>query len=107
MIDVDKGTVVRGLVAEHDEQHGAEPLRALAAFGDDVVPLLPCSPPSRRCAAGERPAAAWRCAWAAVSTPRARERWLRRRLAPSPALVVAAGVAARSLADAASAPGQR
>ncbi len=38
-IDVDKGTVVRALVAEHDEQHAAEPLRALAAFGDDVGDL--------------------------------------------------------------------
>ena len=39
-LDVDKGTVVRSLVAEHDEQHGAEPLRALAAFlGDDVGDL--------------------------------------------------------------------
>ena len=38
-IDVDKGTVVRALVAEHDEQHGTEPLRALAAFGDDVGDL--------------------------------------------------------------------
>jgi trehalose 6-phosphate phosphatase len=35
-LDVDKGTVVRALVAEHDEQPGAEPLRALAAFGDGV-----------------------------------------------------------------------
>ena len=38
-LDVDKGTVVRALVAEHDEQHAAEPLRALAAFGDDVGDL--------------------------------------------------------------------
>ena len=38
-LDVDKGTVVRSLVAEHDEQHGAEPLRALAAFGDDMGDL--------------------------------------------------------------------
>jgi trehalose 6-phosphate phosphatase len=38
-IDVDKGTVVRTLVAEHDGQHEAEPLRALAAFGDDVGDL--------------------------------------------------------------------
>jgi trehalose 6-phosphate phosphatase len=34
---VDKGTVVRSLVAEHDAQ--AEPLRAAAAFGDDVGDL--------------------------------------------------------------------
>ena len=38
-IDVDKGTVVRALVTEHDEQHTGEPLRALAAFGDDVGDL--------------------------------------------------------------------
>ena len=38
-LDVDKGTVVRSLVAEHDVQHGTEPLRALAAFGDDVGDL--------------------------------------------------------------------
>jgi trehalose 6-phosphate phosphatase len=38
-LDVDKGTVVRGLVQEYDEQHGAAPLRALAAFGDDVGDL--------------------------------------------------------------------
>jgi len=36
-LDVDKGTVVRALVAEHDEQ--AEPLRAVAAFGDDIGDL--------------------------------------------------------------------
>ena len=36
-LDVDKGTVVRGLVAEHAAQ--AEPLRAAAAFGDDVGDL--------------------------------------------------------------------
>ncbi len=36
-LDVDKGTVVRSLVAEHDEK--AEPLRAVAAFGDDVGDL--------------------------------------------------------------------
>ena len=38
-LDVDKGTVVRSLVVEHDEQQGAEPLRVLAAFGDDVGDL--------------------------------------------------------------------
>jgi trehalose 6-phosphate phosphatase len=36
-IDVDKGTVVRALVAEHDAH--AAPLRAAAAFGDDVGDL--------------------------------------------------------------------
>ena len=36
---MDKGTVVRSLVAEHDERQGAEPLRVLAAFGDDVGDL--------------------------------------------------------------------
>ncbi len=36
-LDVDKGTVVRGLVAEHAAE--AEPLRAAAAFGDDVGDL--------------------------------------------------------------------
>jgi len=36
---VDKGTVVRSLVAEHDEQQGTAPLRALAAFGDDMGDL--------------------------------------------------------------------
>jgi trehalose 6-phosphate phosphatase len=34
---VDKGTVVRSLVAEYDER--GEPLRALAAFGDDLGDL--------------------------------------------------------------------
>ena len=36
-LDVDKGTVVRALVAEHDEH--AAPLRAAAAFGDDIGDL--------------------------------------------------------------------
>ncbi len=36
-LDVDKGTVVRALVAEHDAR--AEPLRAAAAFGDDIGDL--------------------------------------------------------------------
>ncbi len=36
-LDVDKGTVVRALVAEHDAQ--AAPLQAAAAFGDDVGDL--------------------------------------------------------------------
>ncbi len=36
-LDVDKGTVVRSLVAEHDGR--AEPLSAAAAFGDDVGDL--------------------------------------------------------------------
>ena len=36
-LDVDKGTVVRALVAEHDER--AAPLRAIAAFGDDIGDL--------------------------------------------------------------------
>jgi trehalose 6-phosphate phosphatase len=36
-LDVDKGSVVHALVAEHDER--AEPLRAAAAFGDDVGDL--------------------------------------------------------------------
>ena len=31
--------MVRALVAEHDEQHEADPLRAMAAFGDDVGDL--------------------------------------------------------------------
>ena len=38
-LDVDKGSVVRALVAEHDAGDGAEPLRAAAAFGDDVGDL--------------------------------------------------------------------
>ena len=38
-LDVDKGTVVRALVAEHDEQEQARPLRAAAAFGDDIGDL--------------------------------------------------------------------
>jgi trehalose 6-phosphate phosphatase len=38
-LDVDKGTVVRSLVEEHDAQHRDAPLRALAAFGDDVGDL--------------------------------------------------------------------
>jgi trehalose 6-phosphate phosphatase len=36
-LNVDKGTVVRALVAEHDGQ--AVPLRAAAAFGDDIGDL--------------------------------------------------------------------
>jgi trehalose 6-phosphate phosphatase len=36
-LDVDKGSVVRALVTEHDEL--GEPLRAAAAFGDDVGDL--------------------------------------------------------------------
>jgi trehalose 6-phosphate phosphatase len=36
-LDVDKGTVVRALVAEHDAR--AEPMRAVAAFGDDIGDL--------------------------------------------------------------------
>lgn len=36
-LDVDKGTVVRALVAEHDAR--AEPLHAVAAFGDDIGDL--------------------------------------------------------------------
>ena len=36
-LHVDKGTVVRALVAEHDEH--AAPLRAAAAFGDDIGDL--------------------------------------------------------------------
>jgi trehalose 6-phosphate phosphatase len=36
-LDVDKGSVVRSLVAEHEAQ--GEPLRAAAAFGDDVGDL--------------------------------------------------------------------
>ena len=36
-LDVDKGTVVRSLVAEHDGR--GEPLLAAAAFGDDVGDL--------------------------------------------------------------------
>jgi trehalose 6-phosphate phosphatase len=36
-LNVDKGTVVRSLVAEYDERGG--PLRALAAFGDDLGDL--------------------------------------------------------------------
>jgi trehalose 6-phosphate phosphatase len=38
-LQVDKGTVVRALVAEHDAAPGAEPLRYLAAFGDDMGDL--------------------------------------------------------------------
>jgi trehalose 6-phosphate phosphatase len=36
-LDVDKGTVVRSFFAEHDQ--GSAPLRAAAAFGDDVGDL--------------------------------------------------------------------
>lgn len=39
-LDVDKGSVVRALVAEHDDDgERVEPLRAAAAFGDDVGDL--------------------------------------------------------------------
>jgi trehalose 6-phosphate phosphatase len=38
-VDVDKGTVVDALVAEHDAQAAGEPLQAAAAFGDDVGDL--------------------------------------------------------------------
>ncbi len=38
-VHVDKGTVVRSLVAEHDERPGAAALLAVAAFGDDMGDL--------------------------------------------------------------------
>ena len=38
-LDVDKGTVVRALVAEHDERHGRAAAGRLAAFGDDIGDL--------------------------------------------------------------------
>jgi trehalose 6-phosphate phosphatase len=44
-LDVDKGTVVRALVAEHDAEHdaeagaGARPIEHVAAFGDDIGDL--------------------------------------------------------------------
>jgi len=38
-LHVDKGTVVRALVAEHDARPGARPLRRAAAFGDDIGDL--------------------------------------------------------------------
>ena len=76
-LDVDKGTVVRALVAEHDER--GEPLRALAAFGDDVGDLpafaaLDALHDAARRTARCPPSCGWR-----PSTPRARPRWLRRR----------------------------
>ena len=82
-IDVDKGTVVRALVAEHDEQHEAEPLRALAAFGDDVGDLPAFAALEALRDADGRAAASW-CGWP-PSTARARPRWLRRRICPCPA----------------------
>ncbi len=38
-LDVDKGTVVRALVAEHDGREGTAPLSHAAAFGDDIGDL--------------------------------------------------------------------
>ncbi|HXY28051.1 MAG TPA: hypothetical protein VEH82_07190, partial [Acidimicrobiales bacterium] len=38
-VHVDKGTVVRALVAEYDARPGVEPLRHAAAFGDDMGDL--------------------------------------------------------------------
>ena len=38
-VQVDKGTVVRSLVAEHDGQPGTDALAAAAAFGDDMGDL--------------------------------------------------------------------
>lgn len=38
-LHVDKGTVVRALVAEHDARPGVEPLAHAAAFGDDIGDL--------------------------------------------------------------------
>ena len=38
-VHVDKGTVVRALVAEYDARSGVEPLRHAAAFGDDIGDL--------------------------------------------------------------------
>ena len=78
-LDVDKGTVVRALVAEHDVQAAGEPLPAAAAFGDDVGDLPAFAAP-RSDLARRRPAARcsrW-CGWP-PSTPRARRRWRRRR----------------------------
>ena len=95
--------MVRGLVAEHDEQHGAEPLRALAAFGDDVGDLPAFAALEALRAANGPPRLVVRVAAVDTESPGA--------VAAAADLSVpgARGAVAllRELADAASAPGQR
>ncbi len=66
-LDVDKGTVVRSLVAEHDEK--AEPLRAVAAFGDDIGDLPTFAAVGELRAADGRPLIAVRVAAVDTESP--------------------------------------
>ena len=66
-LDVDKGTVVRALVAEHDER--AEPLRAVAAFGDDIGDLPAFAALDELRAAAVRPLTAVRVAAVDTESP--------------------------------------
>lgn len=72
-LDVDKGTVVRALVAEHDEgsehDEGAEPLRAVAAFGDDIGDLPAFAAVGELRAADGRPLVAVRVAAVDTESP--------------------------------------
>jgi trehalose 6-phosphate phosphatase len=66
-LDVDKGTVVRALVAEHDEE--AEALRAVAAFGDDIGDLPAFAAVGELRAADGRPLLAVRVAAVDTESP--------------------------------------
>jgi trehalose 6-phosphate phosphatase len=66
-LDVDKGTVVRALVAEHDEH--ALPLRAAAAFGDDIGDLPAFAALDELRTAGVRPLSAVRVAAVDAESP--------------------------------------
>ena len=66
-LNVDKGTVVRALVAEHDER--AKPLRAVAAFGDDIGDLPAFAALDELRAAAVRPLTAVRVAAVDTESP--------------------------------------
>ncbi len=66
-LNVDKGTVVRALVAEHDEQ--AVPLAAAAAFGDDIGDLPAFAALDELRAAGARPLTVVRVAAVDTESP--------------------------------------
>jgi trehalose 6-phosphate phosphatase len=67
-LDVDKGTVVRALVAEHDQQ-AAAPLRSVAAFGDDIGDLPAFAAAAELRAADGRPLLAVRVAAVDAESP--------------------------------------
>jgi trehalose 6-phosphate phosphatase len=70
-LNVDKGTVVRALVAEHDA--AGEPLRAAAAFGDDVgdLPAFAALGALRDAAPGDTPFTVVRVAAVDTESPAA------------------------------------